>query len=113
MYDLVFYQQLANALPDLLIEPGHGGGGLCLLPDPRLLDLSAMLVSGIIVLRLMINVSTVQRAIQETASSESFYWSLQATINEAREAAETFTGRTVADARAMPAASTASPSLTA
>jgi ATP-binding cassette subfamily C protein len=58
------------------------------------LDLSAMLVSGIIVLRLMANVSTVQRAIQETASSESYYWSLQATINEAREAAETFTGKT-------------------
>ena len=35
----------------------------------------------------MVNVSTVQRAIQETASSESFYWSLQSTINEAREAA--------------------------
>jgi ATP-binding cassette subfamily C protein len=59
------------------------------------LDLSAMLVSGIIVIRLMVNVSLVQRAVQETASSESFYWSLQATINEAREAAETFTGKIV------------------
>jgi len=93
MYDLVFYQQLANALPDLLIN-------LVLVAAAYVcfrilgLDLSAMLVSGIIVLRLMANVSTVQRAIQETASSESYYWSLQATITEAREAAETFTGTT-------------------
>lgn len=91
MYDLVVYQQLANALPDLLIN-------LVLVTAAYVcfrilgLDLSAMLVSGVIVLRLMTNVSTVQRAIQETASSESYYWSLQATINEAREAAETFTG---------------------
>jgi ATP-binding cassette subfamily C protein len=94
MYDLVFYQQLANALPDLLINLFMvAAAWICL----RILglDLNAMLVSGIIVIRLMINVSTVQRAIQETASSESFYWSLQATINEAREAAETFTGTAV------------------
>jgi ATP-binding cassette subfamily C protein len=94
MYDLVFYQQLANALPDLLINLFMvAAAWICF----RIigLDLSAMLVSGILVIRLMVNVSTVQRAIQETASSESFYWSLQATINEAREAAETFSGRTV------------------
>jgi ATP-binding cassette, subfamily C, bacterial len=59
------------------------------------LDLGAMLLSGIIVLRLMANVSTVQRALQETAASESSYWSLQSTINEAREAAETFSGKSV------------------
>jgi len=93
MYDLVVYQQLSNALPDLLIN-------LVLVVAAYVaysmlgLDLSAMLVSGIIVLRLMNNVSTVQKSIQESASSESFYWSLQATINEAREAAETFAGRT-------------------
>jgi ATP-binding cassette subfamily C protein len=94
MYDLVLYQQLANAVPDLLIN-------LVMVIAAYVcfrilgLDLSAMLVSGVIVLRLMANVSTVQKAIQETASSESFYWSLQATINEAREASETFTGHTV------------------
>jgi ATP-binding cassette subfamily C protein len=93
MYDLVVYQQLANSLPDLLIN-------LVLVVAAYVaysmlgLDLSAMLVSGIIVLRLMTNVSTVQKSIQETASSEGFYWSLQATITEAREAAETFAGRT-------------------
>jgi ATP-binding cassette subfamily C protein len=92
MYDLVFYQQLANAFPDLMIN-------LIMVAAAYVcfrilgLDLSAMLVSGVIVLRLMANVSTVQRAIQETASSESFYWSLQSTINEAREAAETFAGK--------------------
>ncbi len=94
MYDLVFYQQLANALPDLLINLFMvAAAWICF----RILglDLSAMLVSGIIVIRLMVNVSTVQRAIQETASSESFYWSLQSTINEAREAAETFSGTRV------------------
>ncbi|GAB2179029.1 ABC transporter ATP-binding protein [Dongia sp. agr-C8] len=94
MYDLVLYQQLANALPDLFINLFMAAAAwICF----RILglDLGAMLVSGIIVIRLMINVSTVQRAIQETASSESFYWSLQATINEAKEAAETFTGTKV------------------
>jgi ATP-binding cassette subfamily C protein len=94
MYDLVLYQQLANALPDLLINLFMvAAAWVCF----RILglDLSAMLVSGVIVIRLMVNVSTVQRAIQETASSESFYWSLQATINEAREASETYTGETV------------------
>jgi ATP-binding cassette subfamily C protein len=94
MYDLVFYQQIANALPDLLINLSMVlAAWICF----RILglDLNAMLVSGIIVIRLMVNVSTVQRAIQETASSESFYWSLQSTINEAREAAETFTGHAV------------------
>jgi ATP-binding cassette subfamily C protein len=94
MYDLVLYQQLANALPDLLIN-------LVLVAAAYIcfsflgLKLEPMLVAGLIVLRLMSNVSTVQKAIQETASSESFYWSLQATINEAREAAETFSGTTV------------------
>jgi ATP-binding cassette subfamily C protein len=94
MYDLVFYQQISNALPDLLINLSMVlAAWICF----RVLglDLNAMLVSGIIVIRLMVNVSTVQRAIQETASSESFYWSLQSTINEAREAAETFTGHAV------------------
>jgi ATP-binding cassette subfamily C protein len=94
MYDLVFYQQIANALPDLLINLAMVvAAWICF----RILglDLNAMLVSGIIVIRLMVNVSTVQRAIQETASSESFYWSLQATINEAREAEETFAGHAV------------------
>jgi ATP-binding cassette subfamily C protein len=94
MYDLVFYQQIANAVPDLLINLFMvAAAWICF----RMLglDLNAMLVSGIIVIRLMSNVSTVQRAIQETASSESFYWSLQATINEAREASETFSGHTV------------------
>ncbi len=93
MYELVFYQQLANALPDLLINLVMVGAAYVCFRFLGL-DLSAMLVSGVIVLRLMSNVSTVQRAVQETASSESFYWSLQATINEAREAAETFTGKT-------------------
>jgi|UPI000684FC93 ATP-binding cassette subfamily C protein len=93
MYDLVLYQQLANALPDLLINLVMVAAAYVCFRILGL-DLSAMLVSGIIVLRLMANVSTVQRAIQETASSESYYWSLQATINEAREAAETFTGKT-------------------
>ncbi|MDQ7247970.1 ABC transporter ATP-binding protein [Dongia sedimenti] len=92
MYDLVFYQQLANALPDLLINLVMVAAAYVCFKILGL-DLSAMLVSGVIVLRLMANVSTVQRAIQETASSESFYWSLQATINEAREAAEIFTGK--------------------
>jgi ATP-binding cassette subfamily C protein len=94
MYDLVFYQQIANAVPDLLINLFMvAAAWVCF----RMLglDLNAMLVSGIIVIRLMVNVSTVQRAIQETASSESFYWSLQATINEAREASETFTGHAI------------------
>lgn len=94
MYDLVFYQQLANALPDLMINLFMVAAAWTCFRIIGL-DLSAMLVSGILVIRLMVNVSTVQRAIQETASSESSYWSLQATINEAREAAETFTGRTV------------------
>jgi ATP-binding cassette subfamily C protein len=93
MYELVFYQQLANAVPDLLINLVMVAAAYVCFRFLGL-DLSAMLVSGVIVLRLMANVSTVQRAIQETASSESFYWSLQATINEAREAAETFTGKT-------------------
>ena len=94
MYDLVLYQQMANALPDLLIN-------LVMVIAAYVcyrflgLDLGAMLVSGIIVMRLMNNVSAVQRAIQDTAASESFYWSLQSTINEAREAAETFAGRTM------------------
>jgi ATP-binding cassette subfamily C protein len=94
MYDLVFYQQLANALPELLINLSMVVAAYVCFRILGL-DLSAMLVSAIIVIRLMINVSMVQKAIQESASSESFYWSLQATINEAREAAETFTGRTV------------------
>jgi ATP-binding cassette subfamily C protein len=42
----------------------------------------------LILLRLMTNVSTVQRSMQEMATSESSYWALQTTINEAREAAE-------------------------
>jgi ATP-binding cassette subfamily C protein len=91
MYDLVVYQQFANALPDMLINVAMAGAAYVCYRFLGL-DLGAMLVSGIIVLRLMINVSTVQRAIQDTASAESFYWSLQATINEAREAAETFSG---------------------
>jgi ATP-binding cassette subfamily C protein len=93
MYELVFYQQLANALPDLLINLVMVAAAYVCFSILGL-DLSAMLVSGVIVLRLMANVSTVQRAIQETAASESYYWSLQATITEAREAAETFTGKT-------------------
>jgi ATP-binding cassette subfamily C protein len=92
MYDLVFYQQLANAFPDLMINLVMVAAAYVCFRILGL-DLSAMLVSGVIVLRLMANVSTVQRAIQETASSESFYWSLQSTINEAREAAETFVGK--------------------
>jgi ATP-binding cassette subfamily C protein len=94
MYDLVLYQQLANALPDMLINVAMAAAAYICYRFLGL-DLSAMLVSGIIVIRLMVNVSTVQRAIQETASSESFYWSLQATINEAREAAETFSGKSL------------------
>jgi len=94
MYELVLYQQLANALPDLLINLVMVGAAYVCFKFLGL-DLSAMLVSGIIVIRLMVNVSLVQRAVQETASSESFYWSLQSTINEAKEAAETFTGSIV------------------
>jgi ATP-binding cassette subfamily C protein len=93
MYELVFFQQIANAVPDLLINLFMvAAAWICF----RILglDLNAMLVSGIIVIRLMSNVSTVQRSIQENAASESFYWSLQATINEAREASETFSGHT-------------------
>jgi ATP-binding cassette subfamily C protein len=52
------------------------------------LNLEDMLLQGLILLRLMTNVSIVQRAMQETATSESSYWALQTTINEAREAAE-------------------------
>jgi ATP-binding cassette, subfamily C, bacterial len=94
MYELVLYQQLASALPDLLINLVMVGAAYVCFKILGL-DLSAMLVSGIIVIRLMVNVSLVQRAVQDTASSESSYWSLQATINEAKEAAETFTGKTV------------------
>jgi len=94
MYDLVVYQQLANAVPDLLINLVMVAAAYVCFRILGL-DLNAMLVSGIIVLRLMSSVSTVQKQIQDSASSESFYWSLQATINEAREAAETFTGQTV------------------
>ncbi len=66
MYDLVLYQQLANALPDLLINLVDGQRRPMSASSILGLDLNAMLVSGIIVIRLMVNVSTVQRAIQET-----------------------------------------------
>jgi ATP-binding cassette subfamily C protein len=52
------------------------------------LSLEDMLLQGLILLRLMTNVSIVQRGMQETATSESSYWALQTTINEARDAAE-------------------------
>ncbi len=87
LYDLVMSQQLANALPDLLIN-------IVMVTATYIcwhilgLRLEDMLLQGLILLRLMTNVSTVQRAMQETATSESSYWALQTTINEAREAAE-------------------------
>ena len=87
LYDLVMSQQLANALPDLLINLAMVVGAyicwhiLGLKPED-------MLLQGLIVMRLMTNVSIVQRAMQETATSESSYWALQTTINEARDAAE-------------------------
>jgi len=90
MYDLVVSQQLANALPDLLIVLALVAA---VYTYHRLgLDLSAMGVSGILLLRLMSSVSAVQRSLQETAMSESSYWALKATIGEARAAAEAFTG---------------------
>jgi ATP-binding cassette subfamily C protein len=87
MYDLVFYQQIANALPDLLINLVMVSGAyICWhILGLRLED---MLLQGLILLRLMTNVSIVQRGMQETATSESTYWALQTTINEARDAVE-------------------------
>jgi ATP-binding cassette subfamily C protein len=67
---------------------------ICLLVAMNLfgIEFNALLISLVLMYRLMNSVADVQRAIQETAQSESNYWSLQATINEANEAAETFTG---------------------
>lgn len=91
MYELAMAEQLANALPDLLI--------VALLVASTLvavslfgIEFSALLISLYLTNRLIDTFATVQRAIQETAQSESNYWSLQATINEANEAAETFAG---------------------
>lgn len=91
MYELVMAEQLASALPDLLTVFILV---LCLLVAMNLfgIDFNALIVSLFLTYRLMNNVADVQRAIQETAQSESNYWSLQATINEANEAAEAFTG---------------------
>jgi ATP-binding cassette subfamily C protein len=90
MYDMVLSQQLANAMPDFLVT--------ALLVTAAYicyrilgLDLSALLISGVIVMRLITNVSAVQRSLQETATAESSYWSLHTIIREATEAAESFT----------------------
>jgi ATP-binding cassette subfamily C protein len=87
LYDLVVSQQLANALPDLLIN-------LVMVVAAYIcwhilaLPLEDMLMQGLILMRLMTNVSIVQRAMQQTATAEAAYWALQTTINEAREAEE-------------------------
>lgn len=91
MYELVMAERLAASLPDLLI--------VVLLVSSMLvamslfgIDFSAMLISLFLTHRLIDTFANVQRAFQETAQSESNYWSLQATINEAAEAAESFSG---------------------
>jgi ATP-binding cassette subfamily C protein len=90
MYDMVIAQQLANALPNLLITLVMV---IAIYTYHKLgLRLEVIGVSGLLLLRLMNSVSMVQRALQETAACESYYWALQATIGEAREAAESFTG---------------------
>jgi ATP-binding cassette subfamily C protein len=91
MYDIVVSQQLANAVPDLLIT-------IVLVAAIYIyhllgLKLEVIGVSGLLILRLMNSVSAVQRALQETATCESYYWALQSTIREAREAEESFPGR--------------------
>jgi ATP-binding cassette subfamily C protein len=87
LYDLVMSQQLANALPDLLINLVMVTGAYVCWHILGL-KLEDMLLQGLILLRLMTNVSIVQRGMQETATSESSYWALQTTINEARDAVE-------------------------
>jgi ATP-binding cassette subfamily C protein len=91
MYDMVLSQQLANAMPDFLIVTLLVAAAyICY----RILglDLGALLISGVIVMRLISNVSAVQRSLQEVATAESSYWSLHAIIREATEAAESATG---------------------
>jgi ATP-binding cassette subfamily C protein len=87
MYDLVVSQQLANALPDLLINLVLVAAAFICIYLLRL-RLEDLLVQGLILLRLMTNVSIVQRSLQEAATAESSYWALQTTINETRAAAE-------------------------
>jgi ATP-binding cassette subfamily C protein len=92
MYDMVMSQQLANAVPDLLIALSMVVAAFVCVTYLHL-DLAGLLVQGFILLRLMTSVSTVQRALQLNSLSEGFYWALLKTIREAREAAESFTGK--------------------
>jgi ATP-binding cassette subfamily C protein len=89
MYDMVLSQQLANALPDFLVTTALVIAAYICYRVLHL-DLSALLISGVIVMRLIANVSAVQRSLQETATAESSYWSLHTMIHEATEAAESF-----------------------
>jgi ATP-binding cassette subfamily C protein len=89
MYDMVLSQQLANALPDFLVTTALVIAAYICYRVLHL-DLSSLLISGVIVMRLIANVSAVQRSLQETATAESSYWSLHTMIHEATEAAESF-----------------------
>ena len=92
--ELVLLEQLAGQLPDLLIIAMLAAVSYIAVSVLHL-DLSSMLVSGLLILGLTRSVAKVHRSVRESAHAEVGYWSFMDTLRETEAAAETFKGRAV------------------
>jgi ATP-binding cassette subfamily C protein len=91
--ELVLLEQLAGQMPDLLIIVMLAGVAYFSVSVLHL-DLSSILVSGLLILGLTRSVAKVNRATRESAHAEVGYWSFMDTLRETEAAAESFHGRT-------------------
>ena len=90
--ELVLLEQLAGKLPDLLIIVMLASVAYIAIALLKL-DLSSILVSGLLVLGLTRSVAKVHRSARESAHAEVGYWSFMDTLRETEAAAEAFRGR--------------------
>lgn len=90
--ELVLLEQFAGQLPDLLIIMMLTAVAYVAVSILHL-DLSSMLVSGLLILGLTRSVVKVHRSVRESVNAEVGYWSFMDTLRETEAAAETFKGR--------------------
>jgi ATP-binding cassette subfamily C protein len=90
--ELVLLEQLAGKLPDLLIIVMLASVAYIAVAVLKL-DLSSILVSGLLILGLTRSVAKVHRSARESAHAEVGYWSFMDTLRETEAAAESFRGR--------------------
>lgn len=90
--ELVLLEQLSGQLPDLLIIVMLTAIAYVAISILHL-DLTQMLVAGVLILGLTRSVAKVHRSARESANAEVGYWSFMDTLRETEAAAETFRGR--------------------